>query len=453
MSSNLSLNLSSQPSAEEAIYALADGAAPDQPWRWRLLAWLHLCLTRLLWLEPFWIAGLMPSLLARELFWDPWLHPWLIGALFIFWPLRLLVQRQLAPYTPLNRPIWGLLLWLPIGIWAAVEPIRAWQHAGFLALGIALYMALLNWSVTQRRPWLLAVAIGGCGLFLTVLGPELLLRVPTKFILFSDEVTRSQPLDLWQSGETVNPNVLAGGLLLPIPLLVALSIRTSWARQRWLPPLLLLIAMPIVMVLILVQSRGSYLALAIALLTVLALRWPWAGVASAIALVTTTLIMVWEGALLFLEAFGSDGSITSFSGRLEIWQATLLALRTHALWGLGFGNFALAVSAYLPGWRAGVPHAHNLLLQVAVDLGLPGLFLYSWLLYQACAVVVGIVRQDGYDVNQPVATPRPVGQPRPWHGSSQQAWRSQIRERAQARRCASLRWALAVGVGGGFLAM
>ncbi|MCB0105929.1 MAG: hypothetical protein KDE53_08465, partial [Caldilineaceae bacterium] len=93
------------------------------------------------------------------------------------------------------------------------------------------------------------------------------------------------------------------------------------------------------------------------------------------------------------------------------------------------------------------------LLQVAVDLGLPGLFLYSWLLYQACAVVVGIVRQDGYDVNQPVATPRSVGQPRPWHGSSQQARRAQIRERAQARRCASLRWALAVGVGGGLLAM
>jgi hypothetical protein len=121
----------------------------------------------------------------------------------------------------------------------ATDSVRAWQAAGFLALGLALYIAFLNWPPTQRRPWLLAAFIVGCGLLLTTIGPEILPSVPTEFFVFSEEVTKSKPINYFGVGETINPNVLAGGLLWSIPLLVALAIRTSWARRRWLPPFLI----------------------------------------------------------------------------------------------------------------------------------------------------------------------------------------------------------------------
>ena len=108
-------------------------------------------LSMLLWLEPFWIVALAPSLLLRDLFWDPWLHPWLIGALLLFWPLRFFIQRQLVPSTPLNMPIFALLLWSLMGVWMATDMERAWQAEGILVLGIALYVAAVNWPPMQQR--------------------------------------------------------------------------------------------------------------------------------------------------------------------------------------------------------------------------------------------------------------------------------------------------------------
>jgi putative inorganic carbon (HCO3(-)) transporter len=376
-----------------------------------------------------------------------------------------LAERRFAPTTPLNWPIFALLLWLPMGIWVATDGVRAWQATGFLALGLALYIAFLNWPPTQRRPWLLAAFIVGCGLLLTTIGPEILPSVPTEFFVFSEEVTKSKPIDYFGVGETINPNVLAGGLLWPIPLLVALAIRTSWARRRWLPPFLIILALPGFVTLVLVQSRGGYLALAVALMLVITLRWPWAGVAMSIAVVTTSLVLLWEGAPLFLEPFGSDGTVTSFSGRLDIWQGTLTALGDYGLTGVGLGNFDLVVPAYLTTWTTSIPHAHNLFLQIAVDLGVPGVIFYGWLLVQTGIVLVQILRNDGYVEEEapPVkrrrrsamqATQLPAEPPMRHRAASlpppltplMAMKTDQQRAQVYLRRWASLRWALAAGL-------
>lgn len=449
------IHTSTNHSTENA-FELTPVAPVTKPWWKRLLF-------ALLWLEPFWIAALMPSLLFRELFWDPWVQPWLVAALFLFWPLRLLVERQLLPSTPLNLPIFALLLWSPVGLWMALDPMRAWQAEGVLVLGIALYVAFLNWPPTRQRPWLLVLLLVGCGLLLTAIGPELLPSVPSEFFVFSEEVTKSKPVNYFGIGETINPNVLAGGLLLPIPLLVALAIRTNWARRRWAPPLLLLIILPILAMLILVQSRGSYLAIIVALMVVITLRWPWAGVAIAVATITTALVISWDGAVLFLDTFGSDGSVTSFSGRVEIWSAVLTALQQYGLTGVGIGNFELVVPAFFANPKVNVPHAHSLFLQIAVDLGIPGMLLYGWLMVQTFVILVQILHNDGYSIEPSVpsskrkrrTSQRSHEDHLPRHDRHQedrsqkrhlQSKPHQSRTRTSSRRWAALRWALAAGL-------
>ncbi len=451
----------STKNSTENVFELTDVASVGRPW------WLRL-LFALLWLEPFWVATLMPSLLFRDLFWDPWVQPWLVAALLLFWPLRLLVERRLLPSTPLNLPIFALLLWSSVGLWVAIDPTQAWQAEGYLVLGIALYVAFLNWPPTQQHPWLLVLLMTGCGLLLTLIGPELLPRVPSEFFVFSDEVTKSKPVNYFGIGELINPNVLAGGLLLPIPLLTALAIRTNWARRRWAPPLLFLIIVPILLMLILVQSRGSYLAVIVALMVVLTLRWPWAGVAMGVATITTAIIISWDGAVLFLEAFGSDGSVTSFSGRLEIWQATLSALTHYGLTGVGIGNFELVVPPYFTTLKAVIPHAHNLFLQIAVDLGIPGLLLYGWLLIQTVVILVQILRNGGYAVEsalpisksskRSVRRRREGVSPRKDNQQTEESTRPSLRSSAprrsrSSRRWAALRWALAAGLCAAFTGM
>ncbi len=387
----------------------------------------------LLWLELFWIVALTPSLLFRDLLWDPWLHPWLILSLFLFWPLRLVVTRRIAPPSPLLWPAFLLLLWTPIGLLNSVDWERSWHAIGFVALGIALLFACLNWPPLARYPWLIAVMLGGIGIGLALLGPAILPDIPQKIFLFSEDLTTSRPADFFNAGETVNSNVLAGGLLLPIPLLAALGLRCNWLKRRWLPPLILIPTLVMLTTLLLVQSRGAYLAVALSLLIVVTLRWPWAGLIALIAGVAAGVALSLNGVLLFAAAIGSSGSITSLSGRWEVWERALQAFGDFILTGIGIGTFDLVIPALYPyiEIKNVIPHAHNLFLQIGVDLGLPGMLLYLWLFGSACWIFIDIVRNGGQLNTVEVSEP-----------SSRRARQSQ---RHQLRRQAALRWALAVG--------
>jgi O-antigen ligase len=104
-----------------------------------------------------------------------------------------------------------------------------------------------------------------------------------------------------------------------------------------------------------------------------------------------------EGVVLLLEAIGSDGSVTSLSGRWEIWTRAGQAIVDFALTGIGFDSFALVIPALYPyvEIRSLVPHAHNLFLQVGVDLGAPGLLFYCWLWGAALWSFITVLRNGG----------------------------------------------------------
>lgn len=350
-----------------------------------------------LWLEPVWLALLAPSLLIRDLFWDPWVHPWLILALFLFWPFRLLLTGRLAPATPVTWPALCLLVWTPIGLINAPDWEHSWHAIGFVALGVALLFALLNWPPTQRSPWLIAAFLGLAGVGLALLGPMILRNLPQEFLVFSEDLAKSKPSDLFNASETINPNVLAGGLLLPIPLLTALALRFDLARYRWLPLLLLAPVLLMLGTLFLAQSRGGYLAIALSLLLVLTLRWPWAGLIFLIGGIAAGSVLSVEGVVLLIEAIGSDGSVTSISGRWQIWTRALQAIHDFPLFGIGIDSFEKVIPALYPyvELHGRIPHAHNLLLQVGVDLGLPGLLLYCWLWGGAIWILLTVLRQGG----------------------------------------------------------
>ena len=329
------------------------------------------------------------------------MRPLLIAALFLFWPLRLVLTRRLAPSTPLNWPIFLLLLWSPVGVWASQYQDRSWEALGYLVLGIAFYFALLNWPLTQRYPLLIVAGLGVVGLALAATGPALLANIPEKLFTFSDDFAKSQPVALFGLGETINSNVLAGTLLLPVCLLTALALQPRWLKKgaaRWWAPLLLgLTTIGIVAALLLTQSRGAYLALAIGMLLLLVLRWPRIGIAVAIAGIAALVVLVGDG---LMETFNNDSAITTTSGRMEVWQRALYTLRDFPFTGLGIGAFGLVIPQLYPYEQISngpdiIPHAHNLFLQVGVDLGIPGLLLYLWLWVSTLANLIKLLRKQG----------------------------------------------------------
>jgi hypothetical protein len=67
--------------------------------------------------------------------------------------------------------------------------------------------------------------------------------------------------------------------------------------------------------------------------------------------------------------------------RLDMWSRALAMLADMPYTGIGLNTFPLIQTHFYTGHLLGPePHAHNLILQTALDLGLPGLLAFLWLL-------------------------------------------------------------------------
>lgn len=358
-------------------------------------------LYRLTWYEPCWLLLLGSFvILPGKVLPLPW-HPYLVVALFLFWPLRWLHRHQqqrdqyqqgnrsvsLAFAQPSTLAVMVILLWLPINLWASADRRGSWVAAGYLLWGIALFVALLNWPPVQRHPQRIAWLLLLCGVGLALVSPPLV-AWKAEFRLFHlplyDKLT-TLPIDL---GETIHANVLAGVLVLVLPLLLALALQKS--SQILFSLLFLFVAG----VLVLTQSRGGYVAVAVALPLVVILRWPrlWYGLLPTLILVM--LLIRWVGVPFLLDQLSTDSSLGGWEGRLDIWQNSLHALADFAFTGIGIGTFTLVMPLLYPLQVSieGYPHAHNLFLQIGLDLGLPGLIAYVAILINLFVMLISTLR-------------------------------------------------------------
>lgn len=349
---------------------------------------------RILWLEPFWVLllGVAITLPGRMVPLD-W-HPYLVAALLLFWPLAWLVYRSFVPSTPLNWSVLGILFWLPVNVWASADRATSWIAAGYLVFGIALFVAVVRWPPARRRPALAAGMLLLFGGGLALASPPLVEWKP-QFRLFRlplyDQL-QNVPLDL---GETIHANVLAGVLVIVLPFFAALTLRSSWTERRW-PRLACGGATLLVIgVLVLTQSRGGYLAAAAALGIVLLLRWPRLLYAVPLGLLLIGFFIWRTGFTLILDQLSQDGALGGWTGRLDIWTHSATAIMDFVFTGIGIGTFTLVIPLLYPLQVniEGYPHAHNLYLQIGVDLGLPGLIAYLALLLNLFVMLAIILRR------------------------------------------------------------
>jgi len=344
-------------------------------------------LHRFIWYEPFWLLllGIFITLPGKvlSLIW----HPYLLAALFLFWPLRWLSKHQIQTIQPITIPLLLILLWIPVNVWASADRNVSWIAAGYLLWGIAFCLAFTNWLAARIHPERLAWFLLLCGVGLAVVSPPLV-TWKSDFRLFHlllyDKLT-SLPIDL---GETIHANVLAGALVIILPLLLALAL------QKLYRILFILLFLFVAGILLLTQSRGGYLAVAITLPIVATLRWPRLLYAILPVLIIVILFIQQDSVQLVLSQLRSDGSLGGWDGRLDIWTQSLNALYDFSFTGIGIGTFTLVIPLLYP-LRVpieGFPHAHNLFLQVGLDLGLPGLIAYLALLINLFVMLISTLR-------------------------------------------------------------
>ena len=308
-----------------------------------------------------------------------------VGLLLI--PLLWLVRKGVTGLwitpTPYDLAIWLLLAMVGVSFAMMFDPLVSGPKIAGILLGIGLFYATAAAGRRNRGLWpivgfvlLTGTLMAGVGL----VGAEW--QPPFEYL---NQARAWLPLPGGIPGTVggmVNPNELAGTLSWVLPLMLACLLaglrRPTPAR---LPAMLVLLAAMLFtgFMLVATLSRGGMLAGATGLLLVVTLFLPprWRLVLAIGLAVVAIALGAYVGNRLDQNLVGDA---VGLSGRLEIWSRALLGIADFPLTGMGVNAFRRVVHALYPLYsisaEVDLGHAHNHLLQAALDLGLPGLVSY-----------------------------------------------------------------------------
>lgn len=332
-------------------------------------------------------------------FWYPYeTRVWSLLVLIPLSAARLLVHGRLFTRTPLDIP---LLVFLVLGV---VNVFVAPYTRGLIMLGRPIMGMALAYSAVEaaRR----SSSMNGLTNITLIKG--ILLGI---IALTTSQWTEKsyhlmfliEPLPDWRSLPVItggfNVNEIAGALSWVTVFAAAIAI------YAWRTPNTTLLRAAattafglLLFALFLGQSRfaifGVILALALVIFALIPPgRWRWAALA-ALAAFTVLEIIVFTGFLLPAGDVTAERDEESWSSRLNVWGSAAAMMRDYPLTGVGMSMYrdARVRALYpVPGYeQRPLPHAHNELLQVGADLGVPGLTIFivwhiilGWMLWQS----------------------------------------------------------------------
>ncbi len=287
-------------------------------------------------------------------------------------------RRVFLNRTPFDWPIAAFVLWVGLTIPFATFPAYSLKEYGKLLQQVLVFYAVLHFfrEGGHRRyllAWLLAtqVLVSAYGI--------------AEFNPTDPQAMRSfLPAEVWLTTYLV--------IFLPVGLALAFE-----ARSRWLQLSGGSVAALSACCLLLTHSRAGLVALlcelwAFGWLLRRRSAWLMAGSATVTVVVALAIVLAADwGGIQSLERIRSSIPIRSTLGsvihRFDIWVFSLQEIAEHPLVGIGYGkdNFKLVYAdqpeTVEPGHAPVRMHGtHNILLYLALHVGLPGLFLFLWLI-------------------------------------------------------------------------
>jgi O-antigen ligase len=320
------------------------------------------------------------------------------------WLATSFVRRRFWPPAPWNLALAILVFMAAVGAACSAVWELTFPKVTGLILGLAVYRALAEFA-RDRRSLLLALA----GLVVLTIGFSVVgflmgelraYKIPPIAALrgLIPQVDHALP---GTQGGRVSTNQLGGTLLYILPLLIGPLL--IWRRPLDIPRrewtlwlgLCALGAAILSIALLLTQSRGAWVGLMAGLACLLGLRWRW-GRWVLLAGVVALGVGAWRFWPQILGQLTPTGltSPGTLIWRVGVWERSIGYLGDVPFTGYGLGTFRAVDTLFFgPGFIAsggsepvfdvGVPHAHNVFLQMGFDTGIPGLLAYLAILLLA----------------------------------------------------------------------
>ena len=323
-----------------------------------------------------------------------------LAVLSLLWLLLLFAEGQQSYLTPLQVPIIGLLFLLPLNLLISANTQATLPKIYGLLLSFSLFLMIIR--LVRYRKYLpllifslIALSLGAAllGLFATD-WPEGGLAFISRIAQKLPRISSSFP------GASINKNTMGGALTFFPPLLLSLiwdensfnSLLAKYPQFRkfpvWLYKLLLFsILALILLVLLLTQSRGAWLGTALGLFVFLVWKDKRFLILIPVGLVLLFVVVsrTGDGTLPGFLSLLDQGQDSSLPGRMEIWAKAISLIKDFPLTGVGLDALGAVYPIYFnsflfPEYSSNLFHAHNTLLSVALEAGLPVLILYVSLL-------------------------------------------------------------------------
>ena len=323
------------------------------------------------------LLGLATPLLLFPGIWSP------LGVALIAltWASRWIAFGHLSARTAMDVPIVLLLIMAIVSLIPSVALDLSLNRLCIYVLGVSLFYGMVNGLHTERDIHHVGIALVLLGLAVAVVGflgtdweIGKLIEIPAIYGRLPGPIIRGLPgSGVIEEYDLFNPRVVAGALAI----LAAVPLAYLVFGEGWKFRLLSgLTALVMTTVLLLTQAPQGLLGLGAALILIAVWRSRWFLVSLVLGL----------GGLLVAWGFLAVGQTVSnwlSPGTRDALDFGLYSRAVNGAWGIamvrdmpytgpGLNTFPVLDSLY-SGGGGHAPHAHNLLIQTAVDLGVPGL--------------------------------------------------------------------------------
>jgi putative inorganic carbon (HCO3(-)) transporter len=332
----------------------------------------------------------------------------------------------------MNASLGLMMAMVGVSLYATFDIRFSLGKVSGVILGLLLFWAVVRWLTTPERLKIgvaAFLAAGGGLAVVGLLGTDVRPFASSGYGKLSGLAAFAARLPTIIRGvpgaeEGFNPNAVAGCLVLFVPLQIALlgaGVHRSWlppstprSAGRWLFLIQAILLFLTAGTTLLMQSRGAWAGLVVAATAFLI----WHGrlirrraAAAAVVAVVAVLLTVALAPERLIRAGSSrlgPRMLGDFSVRVQLWSSALHGIRDFPVTGMGMNAFRTIMMARYPipeitAHYKEVAHAHNHLLQAALDLGIPGLVAYlaTWMI--AAVLLVQVYRRSREPVYRAMA--------------------------------------------------